>query len=206
MLRKTRLTIGLVLFAFPMMNLPTSSWGRGFGGGGIGGGIGGGARGGGGAALGGRSGGGFADRTAGLGGGGLSPGGLGDGRLADFGLDGAGGGLANREGAGAGRLGNPNLGDGSGIGSALASDFAARQGTGGAVPSRSQLSNFLGLPSDNGLHGLSGETQSRLSQFMDNTRSGDGPLSNNLSGETQSRLRRCFEIQICSVSRSIAIC
>ncbi len=58
---------------------------------------------------------------------------------------------------------------------------------------RSQLSNFLGLPSDNGLHNLSGETQSRASQAVDNARAGNGPFSNNISGETQSRLSQLYD-------------
>jgi hypothetical protein len=214
MSHQSRLAVSFVLFAVVAATLSAPARGRGFGGGGfggggfgggIGGGIGGGGLGGGGfgggalgggAALGG--GGGFADRAAAIGGGGLGSGGLQGGgfggRLADAGLDGAGGGLAGLEDAGGGRLGNLNLGGGaSGAGAGLASELAARGIGGGAAPTRGDLSSFLGLPSDNGLHNLSGETQSRLSQLYDSARAGDGPLSNNISGETQSRLSQLYD-------------
>ena len=107
--------------------------------------------------------------------GGLRPGGVGGGELANrlggfrpSGLSPGGfrpGGFA---GAG-GRL--PNFAGGAGV-----------------RPTRSGLNQFLGLPSDAGLHHLSGQTQSRLSQFVDNQRAGDRRLNNFIPGETQSRL------------------
>jgi len=60
-------------------------------------------------------------------------------------------------------------------------------------PTRSSLNNFLGLPSDNGLHSLSGETQSRASQAYDRIRAGDGPRRNFIPGETQSPLSRAYD-------------
>jgi hypothetical protein len=139
---------------------------RGFGGGGVRGGGGGGFRGGGGAALGG---GGMAAPR--LGGGGFNPGELGLGGGAGRFEPGAGGGLGEIR---------SNLGGGGGIG-----------GQGRATPGA--LGNFLGLPSDGGLHNLSGETQSRGSQIYDNLRAGDGPFSGNISGETQSKGSQIYD-------------
>lgn len=112
--------------------------------------------------------------SGGLGGGGLGGGGGSDiaAQLRAAGLGGAGGaGLANR-GAGGGGLAGLGTGDG---------------------PSRSQVANFLGLPSDNGLHTLSGESQSRLSQLYDTAKSGDGPRQGSISGETQSKLSQAYD-------------
>lgn len=178
-------------------------------GGGLGGGLGGGGLGGGGLPRG------------GLGGGGLGPGGLGPASPGGFGGGGGlGGGLGGGQfadraaaAAGDGRLGSLNPAGGGGRGADIASQLRAaglggggaeaalanRAGGGGAgldpggAPSRSQLSNFLGLPSDHGLHNLSGETPSRVSQAIDNARSGDGPRGDNLSGETQSRLSQLYD-------------
>lgn len=153
--------------------------GGGFGGGGFGGGmhvgsggIGGGLGGGG---LGGLGGG-------GLGGGGFGASSFGGGRnfgAGGLGAGGLGGGEFNRGGLGGGGLGgleSRGLG-GQGLGGELENRGLGGQGLGGmsggmrdsfgdrfsgAAPTRSALNNFLGLPSDEGLHGLS------------NTRSFDG--------------------------------
>lgn len=154
----------------------TTSFGRGFGGGGGfhgGGGFGGGGFGGGGFGgggfhgAGGFGGGGF----GGFGGGDLGRSGFGGGDLSRDGLGGGGqfggfGGLdgAGRGGSGAGGFGGAggDLGRGglgtSGLGGEGrfgAGGFGAGGlGPYGAAPSRSQLNSFLGLPSDEGLHGM----------------------------------------------------
>lgn len=150
----------------------------GFGGGGFGGGVGGGfggggrsfgggGLGGGGLGGGGLGGGGF-DR-GGFGGGELGRGGFGEGGLGNFDRGGVGGGLggggfdrggdgfgnfAGRgpggAGLGAGGLGSGGLGGAGGPRDSFGDCF------GGAAPSRGQLNNFLGLPSDEGLHNLGG--------------------------------------------------
>lgn len=155
----------------------TECWARGRGGGGAragggfrgGGGFGGGARpsfggfgGGAGPSLGG-FGGGRMPNLGGFGGGGLGPGGLGaGGGLGPRGGGGLGpggpglgglgggsraggglGGLAGRAGGGPGALGGRGMG---GPGTGAADRFSS--------PSRNQLSNFLGLPSDGGLQSL----------------------------------------------------
>lgn len=209
--RNTRLAFWLALLAVASIGLPASVWARGFGG----------FHGGGGAALAGRGisagglgGGGLGG--AGLGGG-LSAGGIGAGRLPAGGLGGDLSGLSSLPGGGA-RLNDLNLGGSglSGVGGKIGSDLdargigagglsgaglAGRQGAlgnlsgigAGGAPTRSQLSSFLGLPSDNGLHGLSGQTQSKLSQLADNVKAGDGPLSGNISGETQSKFSQLVD-------------
>lgn len=199
MYRGTRLAVGSALVAVALMYLPTPSWGRGFGG----------FHGGGAAGLGAMGGGALAGR-------GLSAGGIGAGPLAGDRLGGLGG-VGPGLGAGGGRLGDLGAGGAGlgGLGTGVASDLSARgigagdlagaglTGRSGAlsnlsgvgcagVPTRGQLSNFLGLPSDNGLHGLSGETQSRLSQAVDQAKAGNGPLQN-LPGETQSKLSQVYD-------------
>lgn len=142
---------------------PADSWGRGFGGGGRGGVGGGGFRGGMGGSgrggFGGGGGGGIGHTPGGPGGpGGIGAGSFGEG--AGFGAGGIGGGtgrspegIGRGDGFGAGGFGQGAAGRGpagaeGGIGSA---------GLGGdrfSSPSTSQLNNFLGLPSDQGLHSL----------------------------------------------------
>lgn len=143
--------------------LPHHSYGRGFGGGGGGfhGGFGGGGFGGGGGFHGGYGGGGFHGYGGGgFGGGdGFDRGGYGGFGGGGFGRDGGGefGGLGGGDlgHGGAGEFGGGALGrDGFGAG-----DFDGRFGAGGrggygAAPSRGQLNNFLGLPSDEGMHGM----------------------------------------------------
>lgn len=172
----------------------------GLGGGGLGGGgLGGAGLGGGG--LGGLEGRGLGP---GVGGGALGGGGLGGGQLADRAAAAGGGRLGNLDPSGAGLGGRGSdiaselraagLGGGGGAGAALANRAAAGGGLGpDDAPTRSQVANFLGLPSDNGMHNLSGETQSRLSQAYANARSGDGPRDKDLSGETQSRLSQLYD-------------
>jgi len=140
----------------------------GMGGGGIGGGgFGGGARpggfGGGGFGGGGVGGGGF-DRggMGGLGGGGLGGGfdrgGFGGGELGRGGFGEAGLGNFDRGGDGFGNFAGRGPGGegvgGGGLGGGPRDSFGDQFG--GATPSRGQLNNFLGLPSDEGLHNLGG--------------------------------------------------
>ena len=137
------------MFCITALTLPPAHcWGRGFGGGlsagGFhgGGGFGGAGGGGGGGAR--PSPGGFGGPGGGLGGAGGGFGGPGGG------LGGAGGGFGGpRGGAGAGGFGPGGLGGAGERGPGSA-------GLGGdrfPTPSRSQLNSFLGLPSDEGLHG-----------------------------------------------------
>jgi hypothetical protein len=124
--------------------------GRSFGGGGFGGGSrfgGGGFSGLGGGGLGGS---GFDHGSFGGGGefGGLSGGGN---RFGGGGLSGLGGGGDRFGGGGLSGLGGGNRFGGGGLSQ---DGFGDRFS--GAGPSRSQLGNFLGLPSDEGMHGLSG--------------------------------------------------
>jgi len=189
-----RLTISLLLIACALMSSPSLSWGRGFGG----------MHGGGGARLGGLGGGALAGRAGGLGGlEGSMPGaaarlGEGGGRLSNLNLSGAG--LSGLSGYRAG-IASDLSARGIGAGALAGSGLGARSGAlsnlsglgGGGAPTRSQISNFLGLPSDNGLHGLSGETQSRLSQAYDKAKTGDGPLSDFISGESQDKLSQLYD-------------
>jgi hypothetical protein len=171
---------------------PGGFGGAGFGGGGPGGlgagGFGGagfgGDRGIGGAGFGG----GFAGPGAGL-----SGAGLGNGQFHGPGPSGFGAGGLGQD-FGAARLGGDNQPFG-GLGGpgAIGRDGALGNFGGGAAPTRSQLGSFLGLPSDNGLHNLSGETQSRMSQAYDNVKAGNGPASNFISGETQSRGSQIYD-------------
>ncbi len=120
----------------------------GFGGGMGGGGFGGGMRPGGfGGGMGGFGGGGFGGGGFG---GGMRPGGFGgggglSGRLPSGGF--AGGGARGFPGAGSGGFGGNRLAEAGGRGGIGGGGMAAR-------PDRSQLGNFLGLPSDGGLHRL----------------------------------------------------
>jgi hypothetical protein len=114
--------------------------GGGFGGGGLGGGgFGGGGFGGG--DRGGLSGGGFSGAERGGFGGGSFGGGFDRGGIGGGGL-GSGGLGSDRGGLGAGGFGGDRFGGAGGLGDRFSS------------PSRSQLSSFLGLPSDEGLHSL----------------------------------------------------
>ena len=196
--------------------------GGGFGGGGAGGfGGGGPGRGGFGGAGGGLGGAGFGGGglEGGLGGAGMGAGGfggggagLGGGRLDDLNL--GGGGL---NGPGAGGLDAGGLGQGGTRRRSWRRQVRRRQPTvrrtrgrrlrlgrsrRGAgqfghrwrrAPTRSELGSFLGLPSDNGLHNLSGETQSKGSQIYDNIRAGNGPGQNFISGETQSKGSQIYD-------------
>jgi hypothetical protein len=136
--------------------------GGGYGGGGFGGGAyGGGGHGefGGGGQFGGFGGGGDLGRGGagefgGLGGGAYGGGDLGRGGAGEF-----GGGAGRDAFGGAGQFGRDGFG-GAGYGAAGigAAGIGGRDGLGaggyGAAPSRSQLNNFLGLPSDEGMHGM----------------------------------------------------
>jgi hypothetical protein len=133
------------------------------GGGGIGGGFGGAGLGGGGFGGGGfgggglgnaRLGGGFAGGApgglggAGFGGGGFAPGGLGGASL--------GGERLGGEGLGGGRLaGEGGFDEGGGRFAGLGQNGLGQGNFGnGRAPDRAELNNFLGLPSDEGMHGL----------------------------------------------------
>ncbi len=152
-------------------------------------------RGGGGGALEGLGGG----RLGGLGSGALRSGELGGGEglnalRSELG-SGSGAGLQaleSRLGEGGGSLAGrlPQLGQGTLPG---LNRSAGNGPLAGKVPSDGQLSKFLGIPSDKGLHNLSGETQSRASQLYDKARSGDGDLKNRIDGETQSRLSQLYD-------------
>ncbi len=208
MFRSNHLIVGALFVVAAAMSLPAAANARGFGGGG--GGFGGGGLGGGGAALAARGG----------MGGGLPSGGLGGGLGGGGGLPGVAGALGggggplggnlNLGGAGQGRLGQSALGGnlaselqarglggggglaGAGLGGGAAQGALGNLG-GGGTPTRGQLSSFLGLPSDNGLHQLSGQTQSKGSQLYDNIRAGNGPLSGDLSGQTQSKGSQIYD-------------
>ncbi|MEZ6072195.1 MAG: protocadherin [Pirellulales bacterium] len=209
MSRSLHLVVGAALAALATMYVTADARARGFAGahvGGVGGGFHGGMGGGmaggfggGGIGAGGLGAGGFGG--AGLSGAGLGPGGFaggagrapelgGDFGAGDFGGRGIGGGGLGPAGVRPDGLGPGGLGAG-GLGGAGLSDRAGSLGAAlseGGTPSRGQLSNFLNLPSDNGMHALSGAQQGRFSQALDNAQTGDGPLGNRLSGETQSRL------------------
>jgi hypothetical protein len=141
------------------LSLPLAEcWGRGFGGGGFGGG-----------GFGGFGGGGFG------GGAGHSLGGFGGGQFGGAGLGGrVGSGLPGglgSAGAGGGRMGSGaafgGLGGVMGAGRVGSRGFGS-QGVRGdrfSSPSDSQLSNFLGLPSDGGLHDLGASTRSTANQL-----------------------------------------
>lgn len=134
----------------------TNADARGFGGGGFHGGGGGGFHGGGGFGgggfdRGGFSGGGGFDRGGFSGGGGFDRGGFGGGGGFDRGGVGGGPGGFDR-GAGAG-FDRGGIGGGFDRGAAGAGGWD--RGNFGQAPSRSGLNSFLGLPSDEGFHGLS---------------------------------------------------
>jgi hypothetical protein len=160
-----------------------SSWGRGFGGGFHGGGGfgGGGFRGGGfgggmgGGAMGGMRAGGFGG--GGFGSGGLERGGIGAGGFGGGGFDRGGfgqGGLGGGEFGGRG-LGGPGLGgERFGAGGGFGDRFQA--------PTRSQLNGFLGLPSDEGLHSLSGNRSFTGDNFDVNRGSVEGPRGGEAAG------------------------
>lgn len=124
---------------------------------------------------------------------GPAAGGLGGGRLPGGGPQGIGGpgpgGLSGRldPSAFGGRL--DSLGN-SGLSGRI---DGPGQGAAGARPSAQKLQSFLNLPSDQGLHNLSGETQSNLSRLYDNVQAGNGPLKNNIPGETQSAGSRAYD-------------
>ncbi|WP_417744580.1 protocadherin [Rosistilla oblonga] len=163
--------------------------GAGFGGGHAGGGLGGSGLGGsglGGSGLGGSGLGGSGLGGSGLGGSGLGRGGLGSDGLGGSGLGGSGlgrGGLGG-SGLGGGGLGADGLG-GSGLGrgaSGLGGRGAGGQDAGSnrfSAPTRNQLSGFLGLPSDDGLHSLSGN---RGDNFDVNHGTAEGPRGGNAAG------------------------
>ncbi|MEQ8790824.1 MAG: protocadherin [Pirellulaceae bacterium] len=189
-------SLALPLILSLLLVLPVdSSWGRGFGGGGgFHGGGGGGFRGGGGglggAGLGG--GGGLAGGNLGGGqrfaGGGLAAGGLGGGNPGGgqrFAGGGPGGGLGGG-GFGGGDLGGARDGGlgagaggfgGGGFGSGGLGGGGFRGGAGGS-PSRSQLSGFLGLPSDGGMHSLS---STGVNNFSRNTTNVNANINRNFN-------------------------
>ena len=81
----------------------------------------------------------------------------------------------------------------SGLEGKLPDDGSRLKALSGKVPTDGQLSKFLGIPSDNGLHNLSGETQSKLSQAYDKVKDGDGPRSGFISGQTQKPGSRLYD-------------
>jgi len=88
------------------------------------------------------------------------------------------GGLENRGlgGQGLGGLENRGLG-GQGLGGGVRDSFGDRYG--GAAPTRSSINSFLGLPSDEGMHGLSG-----ASGFDVNRGAVEGPRGGYAAGAT----------------------
>lgn len=142
------------------------------------GGMGGGGFGGGGMDRGGFGGGGF-DR------GGLNGGGIGGGLdRGGFNAGGFNGGGFDRGGVGAGGL---NGGFDRGIGGQGLGNRAGEGGFGDrfSSPSRSQLNNFLGLPSDEGLHNLSGATRAGDGGAFDVNRGVvEGPRGGTAAGAT----------------------
>lgn len=169
--------------------------GGGFGGGGFsggamggggfhGGGIGGGGIGGGGINRGGFSGAGIG---GGLGGGGLGGGGLDRG---GFGGGGIGGGGFGGGGINRGDMGQRGFGGNTFRGGNLPGLGAGGDRFGGAgnlgdrfsTPSRGQLNNFLGLPSDQGLHSLSGNHPNAGDGFDVNRGSVEGPRGGEAAG------------------------
>lgn len=167
---------------------PGGMGGGGFGGGGMGG-LGGGGFGGSSFGGAGRSefgGGGLGG--GGLGGGGLGGGGLGGGEFNRGGLGGLSGGfgggseLGNRGlgGQGLGGLDNRGLGGlgGQGLGGGTRDRFN------GAAPTRSSLNSFLGLPSDEGMHGLSNTRSYDGNNFDINHGSYEGPRGGEAAGTT----------------------
>ncbi len=170
---KVRLFLMLTAASLMALAPATHALSRGFGGAGGahaggfggGGGMGGGARGGGGFSGGARGGGGGGfggggsfDRggqaSGGLGGGGLSGGGGFD--RGGQGAGGFGGGGLDRGGQSGGGFGGGALGGGQGGGAFDRGGQGASPFGGGAAaaPNRGQLNNFLGLPSDEGMHNL----------------------------------------------------
>ncbi|QDU26883.1 hypothetical protein ETAA8_19670 [Anatilimnocola aggregata] len=177
--------------------------GGGFSGGGLGGGgfdrggMGSGGFGGlGGSGLGGAGGLGGFDRGGGLGGsglggggfnsGGFNRGGLGGGGFSGGGFDrgGLSGGGINSGGFDRGGFGGNGFGSG-GFGGAggLSRDSFGDRFSGGA-PSRSSLNNFLGLPSDEGMHNLSGSRQFSGDNVDVNHGSVEGPRGGFATGTT----------------------
>ncbi|MFN0018569.1 MAG: protocadherin [Pirellulaceae bacterium] len=142
------------------------------GGGGFGGGMGGGGPGGGGFNRGGMGGGGFGGggmENRGLGGGGFDRGGMG-------GLGGSGLGNMDRGGFGGSRFNQGGLGGlsergGQGLGS---DRFSA--------PNQRTLNDFLGMPSDEGLHNLGGNRQFSGDNFDVNRGSVEGPRGGTAGG------------------------
>ncbi|WP_131282616.1 protocadherin [Blastopirellula marina] len=133
--------------------------------------------------------------AGGLGGGAGNFGGLGGGGGLDRGVGGLGGGAGNFGGLGGGGLdrGAGNFG-GLGAGGAGGLDRGAGNfgGLGGAglngkAPSRGQLNNFLGLPSDEGLHNLGTNVNHNSwdgNNFDVNHGSVDGPRGGAAAGTT----------------------
>ena len=178
--------------------------GGGFGGGSLGGGNFGGGFGGGGFTGGARpSPGGFGGGFGGMGaGGGNLGGGFGGARPGTGGLGGFGGagaGLGGDFGRTPGDLGRPGGYGQEGLGRAGAGQFGGGQfGTGGLgerglgaqglsadrfnAPSRNQLNSFLGLPSDEGLHGLSGNRPFSGDNFDVNYGTKEGPRGGQAAG------------------------
>jgi len=92
----------------------------------------------------------------------------------------------------------PQFGNLGGLDRGGAGLSSLERGNFGSRPTRQSLQQFLGLPSDNGLHhlagnNLSGETQSRLSRAYDDIRAGDRPFKNFIPGETQKPLSRAYD-------------
>ncbi|MBL9164303.1 MAG: hypothetical protein JNL18_16350 [Planctomycetaceae bacterium] len=172
--------------------LPTNpTFGRGFGGGGGRGGGGGMSRGGGGGFSGGA-------RPGGGGYGGGGGGGYGGGRSAPSNIGGgqrpspsrptgpSGAGVQNRGAANIGAAGQRGAG---GVGGRELGGVGAG-GNRYSAPSRDQLSSFLGLPSDEGMHGLSANSSRTASQlpaggggnFDVNTGTAEGPRGGQAAG------------------------
>lgn len=185
----------------------TDSWGRGFGGGGRGGGMSRGGFGGGGFSGMARPSGGFGGGYGGggYGGGGYRGGGFGGGGYGgggrpnvggNFGGGGPGfGGGGFPQGAGGrGSFGDRNLGAGGAGQRGIGGGAAGFGGAGGrySSPSRSQLDSFLGLPSDEGMRGVSGSMNRSASQrpaggggnFNVNTGTAEGPRGGEAAGAT----------------------
>ncbi|MEW4453312.1 protocadherin [Bremerella sp. JC817] len=194
---KRILTFAAITLCLTFLLPSYSTWARGFGGGGGfhggGGGFGGGSFGGGGRSLGG---GGRSLGGGGLGGGGLGGGGLGGG--GGFGGAGLGGGGLGDRGLGGSGLGGSGLGgglgdrglEGNGLGGGLSQDSFGDRFSGQA-PSRSQLSSFLGLPSDGGMHNLS---STNVNNFNHTTN-----INTNLNGESGRDLGSNFDFNSGSV-------
>lgn len=127
----------------------------------------------------------------GLGGAGLGNGGFDAGGMANRGLGGSnlgGGGLGSRD-FNANGLGGRGLDNGMGNRGLGGSGLNGIQSNRFASPSRGQLNNFLGLPSDQGMHGLGGNNNFNANGFRDNNFN-----SGNLSGATRNQYGNDFDV------------